>query len=306
MKSCGSMSILPPKLPPTGGWTIVMRLPVEPEAVGELLAVHEDHVHRAPHREVAVGTERGDHDVGLDRGGSRLRGRVRALDDDRGSGGRGVHVAVLEVPPHRDVAADVFELVVDRRRSLGERVRRIEDGWQHVVVDVDQVERPLSRLLVDGRHGRHLVADEPNRVRLERDVVVVVAEGTLLHVGRMDHRPDTREPLRGRDVDRSDPRVRVGAPEDPAHEQAGQPEVFRVDGLPRDLLGRVELRQAPPDDAQPLYRLRGDAVLLSLRDGASLAPSRLRLPATRQSSTRESATISARSRARSVPPSLTT
>jgi len=47
----------------------------------------------------------------------------------------------------------------------------------------------------------------------------------------------------------------VRAAEDRADEQARHPQVLGVGGLARDLLRRVELGQAPADDAKRLGRL---------------------------------------------------
>ena len=73
MKSWASMSIFPPKLPAHRGLPHVDAAPVQAEAVGQLLAVHEHHVHRADHLEAALGVEAGDQHVRLDRRG-RLPG----------------------------------------------------------------------------------------------------------------------------------------------------------------------------------------------------------------------------------------
>ena len=219
MKSCGSMSILPPKLPPDRRLDHRDLAPVEPEAVPpSSLRYMKDHVHRCPDGEVAVRVERGDDDVGLDRGGAPPCGAeympstitaASAAAASTSPWSKSQRIATLPSTFSRSswIAGD----------PAVERLEGVVDGRQRLVLDPDQVERPARRVLVDRGDRGDLVADEPDLPRLERDVVVVVAVGSLLHVPRMDHRVDARERLRLRGVEREDSRVRMRAAEDRAH-----------------------------------------------------------------------------------------
>ena len=230
--------------------------PVEAERVGELLAVHEHHVDRAPHGQMPGRVERRDQDVGLDGCRCRERARVLALDDHVRHPCRRVDVAVVEVPPHRDIAANVRPLAVDDRGTVVERLEGVEHGGEDLVLDPDGVQCCSGGRLVGGRHRRDLVADATNGVGLQRQVVAVEAEGALLDSAGVDDGLDAGHLLRGTRVDPDDASVRVRAAQDRRVQQSRQAEVVGVLRRASDLLGRVELRDAPPHDRERCGSLR--------------------------------------------------
>ena len=145
--------------------------PVEAEAVGQFLAVHEHHVDRADDLQVALGVEVGDDHVRLDGGRGGLGARVGAAHDRRRAPLGLGQVAGLEVPLHRNVTLD-FELVVDPGRAGLQCLEGVVHGGKQLVLDVDQVEGALRGRRVDGCDRGHLVADAADHPVLERDVVV--------------------------------------------------------------------------------------------------------------------------------------
>ena len=137
------------------------------------------------------------------------------LDDDVGPrehrlGRRGI----AGLPVEAVVVGLALEVVADDRRS-GERLRGVDDRIEHVVLDVDQLQRVARRVAVLGDDERHLLALETHLVGGQHRLHVVgqrrhPGQTLLGQVGTGDHRLDLRMCLCGSDIDADDAGVRDG------------------------------------------------------------------------------------------------
>ena len=86
-------------------------------------------------------------------------------DDDVGLGEGPVGRLLLPgLPVVAAVVGLALLLVPDQRRVVGDRLPRVDDGGQWLVLDVDEVERVVGDVGRLGHHRRHLLALEPNLV----------------------------------------------------------------------------------------------------------------------------------------------
>ena len=119
--------------------------------------------------------EVGDHPARLQR--RRVAARVDdvAGDDGVGLGERLVGGRLVAGLPGR--AGEVVDLaglvVADQRRVLVERAARVDDGGQRLVLDVDQRQRVVGRVLVGRDHERDLLALEAHLVAGQHRLRVV-------------------------------------------------------------------------------------------------------------------------------------
>ncbi len=81
---------------------------------------------------------------------------MRSLTVTSALGEGGVDVAAGDGPVERLIARHVG---VQLRRAVGRGLLRIDDGWQRLVVDVDQIERVLRLIAVLGDDDGDAVAD---------------------------------------------------------------------------------------------------------------------------------------------------
>ena len=215
--------------------------PVQAEAVGQFLAVHEHHVDRADDLQVAVGVEVGDDHMRLDgcRGG--LGARVGAAHDHRRAPLGLGQVAGLEVPLHRTTLPSMSSSSWIRGRAGLQCLEGVVHGGKLLVVDVDQVEGAMRGRRVDGCDRGHLVTDAADHPVLERDVVVPEPEAALVHVACVNHCIYAWHGFGRGGVDVQDPGVGMGAALDRAGQQAAQLQVVGVSGASGDLVGGVEL-----------------------------------------------------------------
>ena len=268
------------------------------EAAAELgrRHLHLRDVHRqqlgdlGPHHEVALrrGPDLGDAAVGVvrDRGLRldvalvRRLGAELALDDDVGLGETGVDVAELggqhgrEVRRlgrrRRDALGDL--VLVQQRRVGGHRLLDVDDVRQHLVLDLDQLQRALGDQLRGGGDGsdgvavvQHLLARH-HAARHVAEVDHEFARGGNQHghVGEViagDHGLDAGQLLGGRGVDALDARVRMPGAQHLADELVGQIDVGGVAGLAGHLV----------DGVRPVVRIGADDLedfLLVLQRGA--------------------------------------
>ena len=184
--------------------------------------------------------EVGDDPARLER--RRVAARVDdvARDDRVGLGERPVgRLLVAGLPGRaREVVALTGLVVADQRRVGVERLARVDDRRQRLVLDVDQLQRVVRRVLVGRDHERDLLALEAHLVAREHGLRVVGDRGhpgqaeRLEILGRDDGR-DVRVGERLRGVDRDDAGVRVRAAQDRAVHHPGQPDVVEVGALRR-------------------------------------------------------------------------
>ena len=121
----------------------------------------------------------------------------------------------------REVVALPGLVVADQRRVGVERLAGVDDRGQRLVLDVDQLQRVVRRVLVGRDHERDLLALEADLVAGEHGLRVVgdrrhPREAERLEVLGGDDRGDVRVRERLRGVDRDDAGVRVRAAQDRA------------------------------------------------------------------------------------------
>ncbi len=164
--------------------------------------------------------EVGDHPARLER--RRMAARIDdvPLDDRVGLGEHAVgRLLVAGLPQRaREVVVLPGLVVADQRRVRVERLARVDDRRERLVLDVDQRERVARDVLVGRDHERDLLALEADLVAGEHGLRVVgdrrhPRESERLEVLGGDHRGDARMRERLRGVDREDLRVRIRAAE---------------------------------------------------------------------------------------------
>ena len=175
------------------------------------------------------------------------------LEDVVRRGETGFDVAERLVHPRADV---VGVPVVDDRRTFLDRLERVEDGRQFLVLDANQPSGLFGGLLVDSDHAGHLVADITH-LRLGQRVLVLGLGHDAVHpVGDVVAGQDAldagqRESRRGVDVEHD--AVRDGRAHHAPPEHPGQGQVVGEQGLPAHLGGGVVHGHAPPDDVHHLH-----------------------------------------------------
>ena len=235
--------------------------------------------------------EVGDHAARLQR--RRVTARVDdvALDDRVGLRERAVGRLLVAGLPQRagQVVALAGLVVADQRRVVVERLARVDDGRQRLVLDVDQRQRIVGRVLVDGDDERDLLALEADLVAGQYGLRVVgdrrhPRQAERLEVLGRDDGGDARVGERARGVDRDDLGVRVRRAQHLAVDHARQPDVVEVGALAADE-ARVLLALQPAEADRPLGR--GAGKVLGDRHGSrppvlGAVPPRVRPPIARR------------------------
>ena len=234
---------------------------------------------RGPERQHPLGRDLGNRTVGLDRRVGRAVEAVVGFDH---------LVRILEALVHvpegqLDVLGYVAALgllgrLVDLGLPVGQGLFRLEEGGQDLVVDLDQLQRAVRRVLVHRSHGGHLVPDEAHLV--EGQGVLVRSPGDHPVLGGQvlagDDRVDALQREGAAGVDPADPRVGVGAPQALGVQHPGQGDVVGVDRLPRRLGQTVDLARRGADDLEAARQLaRGRAVALVFLRSVGRGPGRL-------------------------------
>ena len=185
--------------------------------------------------------EVGDHPARLERGRMAARIDDVARHDRVRLGEHAVRRLLVAGLPGRarEVVALPGLVVADQRRVGVERLARVDDRRQRLVLDVDQLERVVRRVLVGRDHERDLLALEADLVAREHGLRVVgdrrhPREPERLEVLRGDDGGDVRVRERLRGVDRDDARVRVRAAQHRPVDHPGQPDVVEVGALAAD------------------------------------------------------------------------
>jgi hypothetical protein len=217
------------------------------ERPGERAVEVVGRLRRREDAELAIGIDHRERRVLLDREVRVPLVEEDVLEDAVGDGERALHVAELE----RDALVDValVAVVVNPRLGKGERLERIGDGRERLVVDGDQVERGGGFLLARRDHRRDRIADKPHLVPAER-VFVLRDRQDPVRDREVRARQDELHARRGgrpRDVDRADPPVRDPGAEELHVEHAREREVVGEARPPRDLRPPVDAPARPPD-----------------------------------------------------------
>lgn len=151
----------------------------------------------------------------------------------------------------REVVPLAGLVVANQRRAGVKRLTGVDDRRQRVVLDVDQCQRVVGRVLVGRDHERDLLALEAHLVAREHRLGVVgdrrhPRQSERLEVLGRDHGGDVRVRERLGGVDRDDPSVCVGAAEHRAVDHSRQPDVVEIGALAADE-SRVLLALQPPE-----------------------------------------------------------
>ena len=175
-------------------------------------------------------------------------------DDDVGLGEDGVGLLLAARLPVEDVVVGLaFLVVADDGRVGVERVARVDDRGQRLVVDVDELERVACGVAVLGDDEGDLLALEAHLVGGEDGEGVVRQRGDPRQAERLEHRAGDdglhlRVRLGGRGVDALDARVRERAAQDGAVQHAGQHDVVDVVALAADEAGVLLAEHAAEAD----------------------------------------------------------
>ena len=206
---------------------------------------------RGPERELSVRRPVRDRGVLLQRQvGIAFEEEDVFADEGRRRKG-GFHVAELE----RHVLVDVGPVAVLVDPDLGMRQRVLDghQGGQRLVLDLDQLARPLRGLFIDRGDGGQGVAHHPDLVHAERFLVLRHGKDSELDARQVragDHRIDARQRAGAARVDAGDACVGMRAPQQLAERHPRQHEVVGILRLARDLRPRIDLGQRLADDGE--------------------------------------------------------
>ena len=188
------------------------------ERAGHQRLQHERALEIRPDRvAVRVWLELRNYPVGLHRRGDRAGEAVVVLERAVGAREGAVRVAVLELALLRDVGAGLFE---KQRRAGRDRIVKVRDAGQRLVVDFDQLQRVFGDIAVDRHdHGHRLaaVARLGGRADLEAHLGAHDARDDAGHLRDLragDHADHAGKLLCGAGVDAADAGMRVRRTQD--------------------------------------------------------------------------------------------
>ena len=154
---------------------------------------------------------------------------------------RGEHRVGGRLVPGRPVEDTVAarQVLADQGRTGVERRRRVDQRWQRLVVDGDQLQGVPRRVPVGRHHEGDLLSLEAHLVGGEHRLGVAEHRGhprqaALGQVRAGEHGHHGRVGERGARVDRGDPCVGEGAAQDGAVQHAGQRDIVDVPAKPPD------------------------------------------------------------------------
>ena len=229
-----------------------------------------------PERQLAVGAPVGD-------GRVLLHGQMGVALEEEGVLAHevGPREGRLDVPElERDglVHIGTVPVLVDPRFRMGQRLLDGHEGPERLVLHLDQLGRPLGRLLVGGGDGGDGIADHPDLLHAERLLVLGDREDAELHPRQVmagDDRVDARQRLGPAGVDALDEGVGMRAPQQLGVGHAGQDQVVGVLGLAGHLGPGVDLGQRLPDDGEALLLHALASLRRVRRSAASSTASRI-------------------------------
>ena len=210
------------------------------------------HLGARPERELAVGVDRRERGMLLDREMRVALEEEQVLENVVRPAKSFVDVAELERLQPVDVAA--LAVVVDARALGRERLFRRRDRRERPVLHVDQVERFERGELVLRDNRRHRVADVAHAVRGERVFVLRHRQDAERDRELLPCQDQMHAWHRGGagDVDRLDRGVRDRRARELAVEHARQRDVVGEARLPGDLRAAVDAAARLADDVEPL------------------------------------------------------
>ena len=223
--------------------------------------------------------EVGDRAAALQRRGVRARVVQLERGDQVGLLERPVGAGpVADLPVVDDVVVLVLLVVADEGGALRERLGRVHDHRQRLVVDDDRLARVLGDVGVVGDDGGDLLALEAHLVGGQHGLGVVAQRG---HPGEVagrhhlagEHQPDARDVPGLAGVDGADPGVGDRAAQDLHVQHAGQHDVVDVVAAAPDeaVVLDASATGAHPADLDLVQRLRRHGFSLSSGSAAGLA-----------------------------------
>ena len=217
----------------------------------------EGHLRRGGHRDAAERIGRREGAEGLHGRGLRGLARVGALKDDVALGECLVEVAKIAGTAAHQVASNVAALREHKGHvALGvdhdvviERLGKVEQGLEHLVVDLDELERLVGGLLGLGGDNRHLLVLVTDEVLEDQAVVgtrlrIALTGNGKAALGHVLVGVDAHHAghLQGaRCIDGADLGARIRAALELDNQGAGGHQVARVDGTPLEQGLRVLL-----------------------------------------------------------------
>ena len=168
------------------------------------------------------------------------RGVERVFDDEISACKAGVHVATSPLVPGEYVGWSIervgetlveVDLGVDDDALVSRRLHGVEDRRQRLVIDLDELRRPLGGLLVIGGHRGDLLSDEAHdALRQDGKVLELAAVKRVGDVVPRYHGADARDRTGLGCVYPEDTCVGVRAAQDLCRERLGYGDVGGVDG----------------------------------------------------------------------------
>ena len=157
---------------------------------------------------------------------------VRRVDDGVGLADRPPHVASLVRARFGDVA-----VALEPRRDVADRLLEVDDMRKQLVVDLDEGKGLGGGVLVIGRDGSDLVADEAHLLSEDR---VLRAEGGLWRVESVEHAADAGQSFGLLRLDLANASARIRTAEHADEEHAREIDVLRVASAARHALHAVD------------------------------------------------------------------
>ena len=236
----------------------------------------EGHLRRGGHRDAAERVSRREGTEGLHGRGLRGLAGVSALKDNVALGEGLVQIAIIAGTATHQVASNVAALREHKGHvALGvdhdviiERLGKVEQRLEHLVVDLDELERLVGGLLGLGGDDRHLLVLIAHEVLEDQTVVgtrlriALAGDGkaALGHVLVGVDAHDARHLQGARRIDGADLGTGIGAALELNDERAGGHHIARVDGTALEQSLRVLLGLLMGD------LLVGDAVAAGVVD----------------------------------------
>ena len=201
-----------------------------------------------PQHELAVGVERGDGRVLLDRQVRIALIEERVFEHVVGARERGVDVAERE--RHDLVDIPRVTVLVHARVVVRQALQRVGERAQRLILDIDQIEGFERRQFVARDHRRNRVAHEADAVGGERVLVLADRQDAVgdWKIAAGEHQVHARMRHRPRRIDAYHARVRHRRAEQLAVKHARQHDVVGELRLSRHLRPRVDATSWLADD----------------------------------------------------------
>ena len=151
------------------------------------------------------------------------------------------------------ILLQIVRLVLVDEVSLGlHRLFGIEVGRQHLVIDIDQLQRLLGNRLGRGDHARHVVPHIADFVESQRVLIMSNRKNAvrIRSISSHCHRHDTFKSLGATRVDVSDARMGIRRMKNLADQHARKTEIVRILASPSRLLRRINHRGRLADDGK--------------------------------------------------------